>query len=81
MQYRSGDYAVGKFSVNLTGFNKENASLFGALLNLALKDLLPFSNYLPITIESLNATSFSPQKDHEANRYIKYSSTNSGSNK
>ncbi|KAF5959729.1 hypothetical protein HYC85_000938 [Camellia sinensis] len=34
-------FAVGKLSLNLTGFNKENVSIFGNRLNLAVKNLVP----------------------------------------
>nr|DAD23658.1 TPA_asm: hypothetical protein HUJ06_025121 [Nelumbo nucifera] len=35
--------AVGKFSINPTGFTKENAPIFGNQLNLAVQNLLPFT--------------------------------------
>ncbi|CAI9774932.1 unnamed protein product [Fraxinus pennsylvanica] len=62
--------AVGKLSLNLTCFNKESTSVFGNRLKLAIEDLLPFTHYLPLTIERLNTVSLSPKKDYNTNRLV-----------
>ncbi|GMH27107.1 hypothetical protein Nepgr_028950 [Nepenthes gracilis] len=62
--------AVGKLSLNLTCFTKEHASVFGSRLNLAVKNLLPFTQYIPLTIEYLNNTSLAPKKDYQTNRLV-----------
>lgn len=62
--------AVGKLSLNLTCLNKESTSVFGSRLRLAIEDLLPFTHYLPLTIEHLNTVSLSPKKDYNTNRLL-----------
>ncbi|XP_022890993.1 mini-chromosome maintenance complex-binding protein [Olea europaea var. sylvestris] len=62
--------AVGKLSLNLTCLNKESTSVFGSRLRLAIEDLLPFTHYLPLTIEHLNTVSLSPKKDYNTNRLV-----------
>ncbi|KAI7994939.1 Mini-chromosome maintenance complex-binding protein [Camellia lanceoleosa] len=62
--------AVGKLSLNLTGFNKENVSNFGNRLNLAVKNLVPFTHFIPLTVDYLNIASLSPRKDYETNRLV-----------
>ncbi|GMY08375.1 mini-chromosome maintenance complex-binding protein [Fagus crenata] len=62
--------AVGKLSLNLTGFSKESVSLFGHRLSHAVKDLLPFTHCIPLTVEYLNSASLAPKKDYETNRLI-----------
>ncbi|KAF4346537.1 hypothetical protein F8388_015581 [Cannabis sativa] len=61
---------VGNLSLNLTGFSKENVSVFGTQLSLAIKNLLPFTHYMPLTVGYLNTASLAPKKDYEANRLI-----------
>ncbi|KAF3433282.1 hypothetical protein FNV43_RR24384 [Rhamnella rubrinervis] len=60
--------AVGKLSLNLTRFSKESVSVFGTQLSLAIKNLLPFTHCLPLTVEYLNTASLAPRKDYETNR-------------
>ncbi|GFZ15094.1 E2F target protein 1 [Actinidia rufa] len=62
--------AVGKLSLNLTGFNVESASVFGNRLNLAIKNLLPFTRSIPLTVDYLNAASLAPRKDYQTNRLV-----------
>ncbi|KAL2339470.1 hypothetical protein Fmac_007410 [Flemingia macrophylla] len=62
------DIAVGKFSLNLTGFKKETFSTFGKQLTLAVKNLLPFTFCIPLTIEYLNTVSLAPKKNYDTNR-------------
>ncbi|KAL6977546.1 hypothetical protein U1Q18_026345 [Sarracenia purpurea var. burkii] len=62
--------AVGKLSLNLTCFNKESVSVFGNRLNLAVKNLLPFTHCIPLTINYLNTTSLGPKKDYQTNRLV-----------
>ncbi|XVF81935.1 hypothetical protein PTKIN_Ptkin16aG0002400 [Pterospermum kingtungense] len=62
--------AVGKLSLNLIGLSKENVSVFGTRLSQALKNLLPFTRCIPLTLEYLNTASLAPKKDYQANRLI-----------
>ncbi|KAL7260659.1 hypothetical protein ACSBR1_006346 [Camellia fascicularis] len=45
--------AVGKLSLNLTGFNKESVSIFGNRLNLVFENLLPFTSWLAYYVSML----------------------------
>ncbi|KAL0010162.1 hypothetical protein SO802_005270, partial [Lithocarpus litseifolius] len=67
---RVENLALGKLSLNLTGFSKESVSLFGHRLSLAVKDLLPVTHCIPLTVEYLNSSSLVPIKDYETNRLI-----------
>uniref|UniRef100_A0A3Q7HN21 Mini-chromosome maintenance complex-binding protein n=1 Tax=Solanum lycopersicum TaxID=4081 RepID=A0A3Q7HN21_SOLLC len=60
--------AVGKLSLNLTCFNKETLSVYGHRLNLALKNLLPFTQCLPLTVDYRNKIPLAPQKNYQTNR-------------
>ncbi|KAH7841269.1 hypothetical protein Vadar_027775 [Vaccinium darrowii] len=62
--------AVGKLSLNLTCFNKENMSVFGNSLNLAVKNLLPITHHIPLSVDYLNTTTLAPRKDYETNRLM-----------
>ncbi|ERN05393.1 mini-chromosome maintenance complex-binding protein isoform X1 [Amborella trichopoda] len=62
--------AVGKLSLNLTGFNKKNMGLFGKSLDNAIQCLLPFSDSIPLSIEYLNTTSLAPKKNYQTNRLV-----------
>ncbi|KAL5569627.1 hypothetical protein UlMin_026202 [Ulmus minor] len=62
--------AVGKLSLNLSGFSKESVSVFGTQLSSAIKNLLPFTHYVPLTVGYLNSASLGPKKDYETNRII-----------
>ncbi|KAK6932926.1 Mini-chromosome maintenance complex-binding protein [Dillenia turbinata] len=62
--------AVGKLSLNLTCFSKENVSLFGNRLGLAIQNLIPFTHSIPLTVDYLNTASLAPRKDYETNRLI-----------
>lgn len=68
MQARVDALAVGKFSVNFTCFSKEIASIFGKQLNLAIKNLVPFTHCIPLTVEYLNTASLAPKKNYDKNR-------------
>ncbi|KAE9604108.1 hypothetical protein Lal_00001869 [Lupinus albus] len=61
-------FAVGNLSLNLTCFSKETVSIFGNQLNLAVKNLLPFTHHIPLTVEYLNNASLSPKKNYDTNR-------------
>ncbi|CAJ1974554.1 unnamed protein product [Sphenostylis stenocarpa] len=65
---RDNALAVGKLSLNLTCFKKETVSVFGKQLTLVLKNLLPFTFYIPLTVEYLNAVSLAPKKNYYTNR-------------
>ncbi|PHT78253.1 Mini-chromosome maintenance complex-binding protein [Capsicum annuum] len=65
---RVDSIAVGKLSLNLTCFNKETLSVFGHRLNLALKNLLPFTHCIPLSVDYLNKVSLVPKKDYQTNR-------------
>ncbi|KGN45829.1 mini-chromosome maintenance complex-binding protein isoform X1 [Cucumis sativus] len=67
---RVDSMAVGKLSLNLTGFNRESLSIFGNQLRLTVKNLLPFTEYIPLTVEYLNTASLAPKKDYEINRLV-----------
>ncbi|CAK9326302.1 unnamed protein product [Citrullus colocynthis] len=67
---RVDSMAVGKLSLNLTGFNRESMSIFGNQLRLTVKSLLPFTEYIPLTVEYLNTASLAPKKDYEINRLV-----------
>ncbi|KAK1312714.1 Mini-chromosome maintenance complex-binding protein [Acorus calamus] len=67
---RVDSLAVGKLSLNLTGFIAESISIFGSQLNNALKTLLPFTQSIPLTMEYLNSASFAPKKDYQTNRLV-----------
>lgn len=62
--------AVGKLSLNLTCFNKESVSVFGTKLSLAIKNLLPITQCIALTIDYLNTASLAPRKDYETNRLV-----------
>ncbi|CAN6463249.1 unnamed protein product [Victoria cruziana] len=60
--------AVGKLSLNLTGFTNERACTFGSNLRSAIQNLLPFSQTIQITVEYLNTASLGPKKNYNINR-------------
>ncbi|KAL3524047.1 hypothetical protein ACH5RR_016881 [Cinchona calisaya] len=62
--------AVGKLSLNLTCFNKESISVFGNCLNFAIRNLVPFSHSLPLTVDCVNSVSLAPRKDYQTNRLV-----------
>lgn len=59
---------VGKLSLNLTGFTRESASIFGCQLTNAVEELLPFTHAIPLTIEYLNNATLQPRKDNKTGR-------------
>jgi hypothetical protein len=65
---RADNVAVGKLSLNLTCISKEIASVFGTKLNIVIKNLLPFTKCIPLTVEYLNTASLAPKKDYQINR-------------
>lgn len=67
---RADNVAVGKLSLNLTCISKEIASVFGTKLSIVIKNLLPFTKCIPLTVEYLNTASLAPKKDYQINRLI-----------
>ncbi|XXG85926.1 hypothetical protein AAC387_Pa11g0921 [Persea americana] len=67
---RVDSFAVGKLSLNLFGFSSETVSIFGNQLILALQNLLPFSQSMPLTLEYLNTATLGPRKDYKTNRLV-----------
>ncbi|KAJ6422380.1 hypothetical protein OIU84_027355 [Salix udensis] len=67
---RADNVAVGKLSLNLTCISKEIASVFGTKLNIVIKNLLPFTKCIPLTVEYLNTVFLAPKKDYQINRLI-----------
>lgn len=67
---RLDNMAVGKFSLNLTCLSKERMSIFGSQLSNTLKNLLPFTSFISLTVEYLNTVSLAPKKDYQLNRLI-----------
>lgn len=65
---RVDNVAVGKLSLNLTCFSKESASVFGNQLGFAIKNVLPFTHCIPLTVEYLNTALLAPRKDYQTNR-------------
>ncbi|XP_047334713.1 mini-chromosome maintenance complex-binding protein [Impatiens glandulifera] len=65
---RVDSLAVGKFSLNLTSFSKESASVFCNHLNFTLRNLLPYTQSMSLTVDYLNTVSLTPKKDYEINR-------------
>lgn len=60
--------SVGKLSLNLTGFNGETASIFGNRITSAIQSLLPFSQYIPLTVDYLNTATLQPKKNNQTGR-------------
>ncbi|KAK9124699.1 hypothetical protein Sjap_014301 [Stephania japonica] len=67
---RVDSVALGKLSLNLTGFNRESISVFGNQLRSAIQSLLPFTQSFPLTVEYLNSASLAPRKDYKTNRLV-----------
>ncbi|KAK9063319.1 hypothetical protein SSX86_017189 [Deinandra increscens subsp. villosa] len=67
---RVDSIAVGKLSLNLTGFDKSSISVFGNRINDAVKNLLPFSQCIPFTVDFLNTASLAPVKDYQTDRLV-----------
>ena len=67
---RVDSVAVGKLSFNLSGFDKSSISVFGNRINDAVKNLLPYSQCMPLTVDYLNTASLAPVKDYQTNRYM-----------
>ncbi|MED6211896.1 hypothetical protein PIB30_077982 [Stylosanthes scabra] len=65
---RADTLAVGKLSLNLTCFSKEIVSIFGNQLKDAVKNLVPFTHCIPLTVEYLNNVSLAPKKNYDTNR-------------
>ncbi|KAK3004499.1 hypothetical protein RJ639_018762 [Escallonia herrerae] len=62
--------AVGKLSLNFTCFSKESMYVFGNRIKLAVQNFLPFTHFLPLTVDYLNTASLAPVKDYETNRLV-----------
>ncbi|KAL8462886.1 hypothetical protein ACS0TY_033768 [Phlomoides rotata] len=67
---RVDSIAVGKLSLNLTCLNKESISVFGNNIKLAVENLVPFTDYAPLTVDYLNTVSLAPKKDYNTNRLV-----------
>ncbi|XP_076908974.1 mini-chromosome maintenance complex-binding protein-like [Bidens hawaiensis] len=67
---RVDSIAVGKLSLNLTGFDKSSISVFRNRINDMLKNLIPFSQCIPLTVEYFNTASLAPVKDYQTNRLV-----------
>ncbi|KAK4489326.1 hypothetical protein RD792_005130 [Penstemon davidsonii] len=67
---RVDSIAVGKLSLNLTCFNNESASVFGDRLKFAIKNLVPFTQCLPLTVDYLNTVTLAPKKDYNTDRLV-----------
>ncbi|WCJ20054.1 Mini-chromosome maintenance complex-binding protein [Euphorbia peplus] len=57
-------------AINLICLNQESVSIFGTQLSIAIKDLLPFTTSIPLTVEYLNTNSLAPKKDYETSRFV-----------
>ncbi|KAL3521301.1 hypothetical protein ACH5RR_019450 [Cinchona calisaya] len=62
--------AVGKLSLNLICLNKDSISVFRNRLNRAIRNLVPFTHSLPLSIDYLNSVSLAPRKDYQINRLV-----------
>ncbi|XP_028958164.1 mini-chromosome maintenance complex-binding protein-like isoform X2 [Malus domestica] len=62
--------AVGKLSLNLNCLSKESAPVFGTRIGRALKNILPFTQCISLTVDYLNTASLAPRKDYETSRLI-----------
>lgn len=60
--------ALGKLSLNLTGFTTESASVFGNQLNDTITKLCPFSKVIPLSVEYLNNAVLQPRKNNQSGR-------------
>ncbi|XP_038722373.1 mini-chromosome maintenance complex-binding protein [Tripterygium wilfordii] len=67
---RVDNVAVGKLSLNLTALNKESVTVFGTQLRISLESLLPFTHWIPLTVQYLNTASLAPRKDYDINRLV-----------
>lgn len=66
MHTRVDSIAVGKLSLNLTCLSKESIS---NNIKLAIENLIPFTDYMTLTVDYLNTVSLAPKKDYNTNRY------------
>ncbi|WOL14780.1 mini-chromosome maintenance complex-binding protein [Canna indica] len=62
--------SVGKLALNLIGFTRESASIFGCQLSEAIQRLLPFTHAIPLTIDYLNNTTLQPRKGNDTGRLV-----------
>ncbi|KAL5725774.1 hypothetical protein ACHQM5_008880 [Ranunculus cassubicifolius] len=62
--------AVGKLSLNLSGFTRENLTIFGTQLTNTIETLLPFTKSMPLSVDHLNTAALAPKKDYEMNKLI-----------
>ncbi|KAJ0922525.1 putative mini-chromosome maintenance complex-binding protein [Helianthus annuus] len=67
---RADSIAVGKLSLNLTNIDKSSASVFNNRIDAAVKNLLPFSRCILLTVDYLNTASLAPVKDYQINRLV-----------
>lgn len=61
---------LGKLSLNLTCFSNESISVFGNCLNHTIRNLVPFTHVVSLTLDYLNSISLAPRKDYQANRLV-----------
>ncbi|KNA05591.1 hypothetical protein SOVF_188970 [Spinacia oleracea] len=61
---------VGKLALNFTNFSKETTSVFGSQLSSTMKELIPFTQKISLTIEYLNNAALAPKKDYQANKLV-----------
>ncbi|EDW12556.1 mini-chromosome maintenance complex-binding protein [Drosophila mojavensis] len=67
---RSEMQSIGKFTLNICNLPKECLQQYTAKLYEVLELLLPASHYLPMTLETMNTSAFTPKKDYETNKLI-----------
>lgn len=60
---------LGKFCLNFSKIPEMDLDYVQELYNI-LKELLPKSNYIPLSLDHMNTATFTPKKDYENNRLI-----------
>lgn len=67
---RSDWISVGKLSLNLTSFTRESASIFGNQLVDTIRNVLPFSQAIPLSVQYLNSAALQPRKNNQTGRLV-----------
>ncbi|XP_042465269.1 mini-chromosome maintenance complex-binding protein-like [Zingiber officinale] len=62
--------SVGKLSLNLTGFTRESASIFGHQLTGVIQKLLPFTQDITLTLDYLNTATLQPRRNNKTGRLV-----------
>ncbi|TMW47732.1 hypothetical protein DOY81_007188 [Sarcophaga bullata] len=62
--------SIGKFSLNICNIPKEALTNYTKKLYEILELIIPASHYLPMTLDTLNTSSFVPKKDYETNKLV-----------